>query len=310
MTARIAITGAAGLVGQNLIPRLKARGYANIVALDKHPASTRALRSLHPDIRILEVDLARTDGWQDAVGASDIVVISHAQIGGIDPQAYIDNNVIATQRVIDALKPRNNAYLVGISSSAVESAASDWYVETKTQRERIYANSGLPYAILRPTLMFGPFDRKHVAWLARFMRKTPVFPIPGRGEYLRQPLYAGDFCEIIISCIERRPNGAVYNISGLEQITFIELMRLVKVVTGAKAAFVNIPYDLFHALLSLYTAFDRDPPFTTKQLEALATPDVFEVIDWPTMFGVTSTPLLAALEATFHDPTNSQIMEI
>ena len=38
------------------------------------------------------------------------------------------------------------------------------------------------------------------------------------------------------------------------------------------------------ACLRLYALFDRDPPFTTKQLEALVTPDIFEVIDWPGIF--------------------------
>ena len=54
----------------------------------------------------------------------------------------------------------------------------------------------------------------------------------------------------------------------------------------ARAPIVRIPYGVFWALLKAYALFDRDPPFTTKQLEALVTPDVFEVIDWPAIFGV------------------------
>jgi hypothetical protein len=47
--------------------------------------------------------------------------------------------------------------------------------------------------------MFGWFDRKHLGWLSRFMKKVPVFPIPGHGRYMRQPLYGGrDFANIII----------------------------------------------------------------------------------------------------------------
>ncbi|WP_445492848.1 NAD-dependent epimerase/dehydratase family protein [Rhodopseudomonas sp. RCAM05734] len=305
---RIAITGAAGLVGQNLIPRLKARGYTNLVAIDKHRANTQILRRLHPDIRVIEADLAHDDGWQEAVGDSDIVVVSHAQIGGIDPQAFADNNVVATRRVVEVLQAEGKAYVVGISSSVVESAASDAYTETKAEQERIYVSSGLPHVVLRPTLMFGWFDRKHVAWLSRFMQKTPVFPIPGSGEYARQPLFAGDLCDIIMSCIERRPNGEAYNISGLEKITYIDLMRAVKSVTGARTAIVKIPYGLFHGLLSLYAMFDRDPPFTTKQLEALVTPDIFEVIDWPGIFSVSPTPLNVALRTTFQDPKYSKIV--
>ena len=53
--------------------------------------------------------------------------------------------------------------------------------------------------------------------------------------------------------------------------------------------------------------FDRNPPFTTHQLKALITPDVFEVIDWPEIFGVRATPLDEALEETFCHPEYSQI---
>ncbi len=71
---------------------------------------------------------------------------------------------------------------------------------------------------------------------------------------------------------------------------------------------MRIPYSLFWALLWIYGLFDRDPPFTTKQLEALVTPDVFEVIDWPGIFGVTATPLRRALEQTFQHPEYSKIV--
>ena len=308
MTLRIAVTGAAGLVGQNLIPRLKTRGFTDIVAIDKHPANTAILRRLHPDIRVIEANLAVDDGWQDAVAACDVVVVCHAQIGGLDPNAFEQNNVIATRRLIEVVEANTRTYLVHLSSSVVESEAVDWYTESKEQQERIVVQSGLPHVVLRPTLMFGWFDRKHIGWLARFMQRVPVFPIPGNGRYLRQPLYVGDLCEIIMSCIDNRPNNAGYNISGQEKITYIDLMRDVKKACGARAAIMRIPYSLFWRLLWTYGLFDRDPPFTTKQLEALVTPEVFEVIDWPGIFGVTATPLHRALEQTFQHPEYSKIV--
>ena len=71
---------------------------------------------------------------------------------------------------------------------------------------------------------------------------------------------------------------------------------------------VRVPYALFWAMLYAYGLVDRDPPFTTKQLEALVTPDVFEEIDWPGIFGVRATPLREALAETFRNPTYSQIV--
>ena len=308
MNYRIAVTGAAGLVGQNLIPRLKAGGFSGIVAIDKHPTNTAVLRRLHPDIQIIQADLASDDGWQEAVAACDVVIVCHAQIGGLDPEAFQRNNVTATERLLEVVRAApGRPRLVHLSSSVVESAAVDWYTETKEKQEQLVVGSGLPHVVLRPTLMFGWFDRKHLGWLARFMRRTPIFPVPGSGRYLRQPLYAGDFCDIILSCVQAKPNNAVYNISGQEKIHYVDLIRETRRAVGARAVIMRIPYFAFWLLLWTYGLFDRNPPFTTKQLKALVTPDIFEVIDWPGIFGVTPTPLRTALEQTFQNPEYSKI---
>ena len=185
--------------------------------------------------------------------------------------------------------------------------AVDFYTETKKSQEAMVIACGIKHAVLRPTLMFGWFDRKHLGWLARFMRRVPVFPIPGSGRYIRQPLYVGDFCNIIVAAVKQEITGT-YNISGQEQIDYIDLIRAVKDVSRSKAVIQKLPYPVFWLLLSTYSIFDRNPPFTTKQLRALVTPDVFEVIDWPGIFGVRATPLREALHETFNDPVYSAII--
>jgi nucleoside-diphosphate-sugar epimerase len=304
---KIVITGAAGLVGQNLIARLKQRGTDTIVAIDKHGANTRLLAGLHPDIQVIEADMAEPGPWQQALSGADSIVIGHAQIGGLVEQEFTRNNVTATQRLLDAVRAMGGCHLVHLSSSVINSAAVDFYTESKKAQEKLVVASGNPVVVLRPTLMFGWFDRKHMGWLARFMQRVPVFPIPGNGRYLRQPLYAGDLCQIIIACLDQRISGAAHNISGLERIDYIDLMRAVKQASGAKAAIVTIPYGLFWLLLRGYALINRNPPFTTQQLQALVTPDVFEVIDWPGIFGVTATPLKDALRETFQHPRYSAI---
>lgn len=304
---KIAVTGAAGLVGQNLVPRLKARGGYEIVALDKHPANIRILRRLHPDIRVVEADLAEAGGWTAALDGVEAVVVGHAQIGGLAEREFQRNNIAATERLLEAVAARGGCRLVHISSSVVKSAAVDWYTETKKAQERLVLQSGNQCVVLRPTLMFGWFDRKHLGWLARFMRRAPVFPVPGSGRYLRQPLYAGDFCDIIAACLDGRLSGAQHDISGQERIEYIDLIRLVREACEVRTPIVKVPYRLFWALLRAYALMDRDPPFTTKQLEALVTPDEFEVTDWPGIFGVRSTPLKEAMIKTFRDPRYASV---
>jgi nucleoside-diphosphate-sugar epimerase len=287
-----------------------AKGFTEIVAIDKHPTNVRILEKYQPGIRVLNQDLAEGDskanGWQAELEGCQALVIAHAQIGGVEPAEYVRNNVVATERLLEAALRRKVPYIVSISSSVVNSLAVDNYTETKKAQEALVASSGIKQVVLRPTLMFGWFDRKHVGWLARFMQRVPVFPIPGSGKFLRQPLYAADFCDVIVSSILNETTGA-YNVTGQERIDYIDLIRAVKRATRAKARIVKVPYGFFRVLLKANALLDKNPAFTVKQLEALVTPDVFEVINWPEIFGVRATPLQQALEATFRDPVYSQI---
>ena len=309
MTApiRVLIPGAAGLVGQNLINRIAGDPALSITGVDKHPANTATLRRLQPRITIIESNLAHEDGWQTAAREADVVVIGQAQIGGLVEQEFIDNNITATARLLAVLAARDiPPRLIHLSSSVVNSAADDWYVRSKREQERLVVESGLPAAVLRPTLMFGWFDRKHLGWLARFMRQVPVFPVPGHGGYLRQPLYAGDFAAIIAACIRDGRVGA-WNISGREKLSYLDLIRALRAANRLRTPIIRIPIGLFALLLRGAALVSSNPPFTVKQLEALVTPDVFEVIDWPGIFGVAATPLAAALEETFQHPIFSTV---
>ena len=84
---------------------------------------------------------------------------------------------------------------------------------------------------------------------------------------------------------------------GAGAIAYIDLIRLIQdIARRARPAIVHIPYRLFWLAAAAYALVDRNPPFTTKQLEALVIPEVFEVIDWPAIFGVRATPLREALD--------------
>jgi nucleoside-diphosphate-sugar epimerase len=306
-STRIVLPGGAGLVGQNLVAQLKRQGYDNLVVLDKHRNNLEILRKMHPDIAVEYADLADRGDWEGLLAGADVVVMLQAQIGGNDFSQFQRNNIDSTRNVLDAMKANGVPYLVHISSSVVESVANDWYTNTKKEQETMVAECDIPHVILRPTLMFGWFDRKHLGWLSRFMQKVPVFPIPGHGRYMRQPLYAGDFCNIIISCIENKSTGN-YNISGQEKVDYIDIIREIKRAIRSHTLILKIPYWLFHALLTIWAVFDRDPPFTTQQLSALVARDEFEVIDWPAIFGITATPFAKAIDITYNDPAYSPVV--
>ena len=306
--SKIVLTGAAGLVGQNLVVELESQGYSNLVAIDKHDYNLGILRKLHPGVRCVSADLAEPGAWQDEFAGAACVVQLHAQITGKHPGPFVRNNIDASRRVLEAMRAHAVPYLVHVSSSVVVSLADDDYTRTKKAQEKLVAESGIPHCILRPTLMFGWFDPKHLGWLSRFMARTPVFPIPGDGKYMRQPLYERDFCRCIAVCLEREPRGATWDIVGDTRVDYVDIIRTIKRAKGLHTAIVHIPLGLFRFLLRLYAVFSRKPPFTADQLKALTAGDDFKGVDTQAVFGITQTPFGDAVRESYCDNRYSGIV--
>ncbi|HWH41240.1 MAG TPA: NAD(P)-dependent oxidoreductase [Usitatibacter sp.] len=305
---RILVTGAAGLVGQNLVLMLRQRGYEDIVAVDKHAGNLQVLRRLVPEARIRVADLAEPGEWEALFDPQTVVVMLHAQITGKYPGEFVRNNVEATRRVLEAIARRGAAFVVHVSSSVVNSAANDDYTNTKKTQETLVRESAVPHCVLRPTLMFGWFDPKHLGWLSRFMEKTPVFPIPGHGRYMRQPLYIRDFCRALVWAIENRPAGKAYDVVGAERIDYIEVIRAIKRVKRLKTLIVHVPVRLFRLMLKSYALVSRKPPFTADQLDALCAGDDFKGVDTEQVFGFRQTPFDEALRESYCDPRYSHVL--
>lgn len=305
---KIVLTGAAGLVGQNLIVELKAQGFTNLVAIDKHAYNMAILRQLHPDVVAIEADVAEGGDWEQMLEGAACVVQLHAQITSKFTAEFVRNNIDATKVVLDAIKRHAVPYLVHISSSVVVSVANDDYTNTKKAQEKLVVESGVRHTILRPTLMFGWFDPKHFGWLSRFMAKTPVFPIPGDGRYMRQPLYERDFCRCIVDCIVRERNGDIYDVVGNTRIDYVDIIHTIKKAKGLRTWIVHIPYGFFGFLLRVYAVFSGKPPFTADQLKALSAGDDFKGVDTEVVFGVKQTPFAEAVRESYCDPAYSHIV--
>ena len=306
--AKLVLTGAAGLVGQNLIVELKAQGYTNLVAIDKHEYNLGILSRLHPDVTVIQADLAEEGDWTNAFAGAACAVQLHAQITGKFRDLFVRNNIDATRRVLAATRTHEVPYLVHVSSSVVISAADDDYTNTKKAQEHLVVESGIAHCVLRPTLMFGWFDPKHLGWLSRFMSKVPIFPIPGDGRYMRQPLYERDFCRCIVRCIESQPPGTVYDVVGDTRIDYVDIIKTIKRAKNLHTMIVHIPYGLFRFLLRTYAVFSGKPPFTADQLEALTAGDEFQGVDTERVFGVRQTPFSEAIRESYCDPRYSSIV--
>lgn len=256
-------------------------------------------------MRTVCADVAEPGAWEHEFSAGDSLVMLHAQITGKGRDIFDRNNIAATELVLGAAKRAGVEYVVHVSSSVVNSLAADHYTETKKAQEELFLRSGIPGVVLRPTLMYGWFDPKHFGWLARFMDRVPIFPIPGSGRYMRQPLYNRDFCRAILWCLKNRPNGQIYDLVGTERVDYIDIIREIRNVKKSRTLIMKIPYSAFYVLLKLYGLASDRPPFTTDQLKALTAGDDFRGVDIYQTFGFHPTPFRQGIEETFCHPVYS-----
>lgn len=154
---------------------------------------------------------------------------------------------------------------VSVTNPSLESSFA--YFRGKATLERDIAGSGLPYAIVRPTLIFGPKDIlvNNIAWL---LRRFPVFIVPGDGSYLVQPVSAGDTARI---CVEaaRAEQNVVIDAAGPETFAFEELVALVRAAVGSRARLVHGPVGAVLGLARVFGAISRDVLLTREELDGL-----------------------------------------
>ena len=214
---KVFLPGGAGLVGLNLIEKILAlHDDWEILVVDKKLEAIEIGKKLFPKVRFLCENLTYRGNqtWYKEIIDYECCVILQAEIGNLDKNQFELNNVLSTKTILKELKNSKINRIIHISSSVVNSVSKDLYTETKIKQENLVLQEFPEALVLRPTLMFGWFDRKHLGWLFRFMKKIPFFPIPGRGRFKRQPLFVGDSCKIIVKAIEDQSISGIFNISG------------------------------------------------------------------------------------------------
>lgn len=285
---KVLLAGGAGLVGQSLLKVLN-HSDLQITVADKDRILLNKLRSVYLDITFINIDLSDSDAVKKLALSFDCIVMMQALIKGYKYFHFHQDTVASTQNLLAQIKNQKvSPYLIHVSSSVINSKADDFYTRSKREQEQLVKNSGLKKVILRPTLMYGDGDNKHFYALINLMRKFPFLPIPGSGKYIRQPLYAIDFARVIKDCIQE-PKEGIFNISGLELITFKDCLIKFKQHYHCYSLIIPIPIFMFRLLLRITAFITKKVPFTEQQLEALIIPETFERINWPLIFNTTYT---------------------
>ena len=126
---------------------------------------------------------------------------------------------------------------------------------------------GIPYAIIRPTLVFGEGDLllNNIAWA---LRRFPVFPVYGSGDYQVQPVYVED---LAAQAVESgfQSGSSVADAAGPETFSFKALLRLLASSMGVRSRLLHTPPSLALALTGLVGLLMRDLALTRDEVDGL-----------------------------------------
>ena len=142
-----------------------------------------------------------------------------------------------------------------------------YYFKGKAVMEKTLIDSGLSYAILRPTVLFGKEDIliNNIAWL---LRRFPVYAIFGDGEYRIQPSYVGDVAKLAVE-LARSSENIVCNAVGPETYSFRGLVRLIQNRVRSRAKIVHVKPTTGLLLSKALNFVTRDVLITREEIYAL-----------------------------------------
>jgi UDP-glucose 4-epimerase len=259
------VTGAAGFIGSHLCERLLTLGH-QVVGIDSFTDYYERARKeqnlagakASPDFAFEELDLVEAKLQEALRGAS--VVYHLAGQDGVRPRSggqfdrYVRNNIIATQRLLEALKETRVDRLVFAGSSSVYGDAEMFPTKesalprpvspdgvTKLAAEHmtlLYAkNFGVPAVSVRYFTVFGPRQRPDMAF-ARFMQALVdrgAIEVFGDGEQTREFTYISDAIEGTLKAAGADVTGQVFNLGGGSRSTINGVLATLEDISGLKA---------------------------------------------------------------------------
>ena len=257
---RTAVTGAAGFIGAALCRFLIQRGDEVLGIdsfLDSYPREIKEDRLAdllaQERFRFVEADLIVGE-LTELIADIDCVFHLAAQAGvrtswGGRFAAYADNNILATQRLLEAAEATGVGRLVYASSSAVYGDAAiptpedaplnplSPYAVSKLAGEQLCALYGVPTVVLRFFTVYGPKPRpdQAVCIFTRALLEGRAIRILGDGEQLRGMSYVDDVAAAILVAAERDCEGEILNVGGPDGITVNQLVGQLEEITGERA---------------------------------------------------------------------------
>lgn len=183
--------------------------------------------------------------------------------GGMTYEKAVANSLT----LIRAAEEAGIRRIVHLSITHASEASPFPYFRGKGLVEQAIRESGLSYAILRPTVIFGHEDIL-INNIAYFLRRFPVFAVFGLGDYLVQPVYVEDVADLAVRASHQEGNLTMDAV-GPEAYTFQGLVRLIAQKVHSRARIIHLPPRLAFLLIKVLGYLVHDVVLTWEEVQGL-----------------------------------------
>jgi len=258
---KIAVTGAFSYSGKYITKRLLARG-EEVITLTGHPN--------RPDpfdgkVKAYSLDFDEASMTRSLHGVDVLVNTYWVRFDkGENTQPRAVEN---TRKLINAAKAASVKRVVHISITNPSAESHLPYFWGKAANEKTVMESGMSYAILRPTVLVGDEDIliNNIAFL---LRRFPCFALPGDGFYKLQPVYVDDVAELTVEGVYSKENYVIDAV-GPDIFTFKQMIELIGEKIGAKRPLISVPPRLALFAAQFLSLFVSDVILTPEEVDGL-----------------------------------------
>jgi NADH dehydrogenase len=257
-----AVTGAFGYSGRYIIKRLLTEG-RNVITLTN---SYQRKNPFGEQVEALPFHFDKPDKLAKSLHGISVlyntywVRFNHKNFTHADA---VQNTRILFQAARDAGVKR--IVHVSITNPAEDSPLE--YFSGKARLERALIASGLSYAILRPTVLFGKEDVlvNNIAWA---LRRLPVFGVFGDGQYQLQPIYVDDLAHLAVEQGKQKENTIIDAI-GPETFTYRGLVKTIGEIIGKQRPIVSLSPRIGYAAGYIIGKIVNDVMITREEIKGL-----------------------------------------
>ncbi len=304
----ILVTGATGFIGRALIRHLSTTGQLGRVLLRPSPQSPRIPKGVPVEVAVVSLNDER--GVRAALrGVDHIYHLASASTLGRRGN-LLTTDIEGTRTLAQAARDAGIQRFIYLSHIGADRASAFPIQKAKGIAEEHIRRSGVPYTIIRSSVLFGPEDR-FTNNLAGIMRVVPfIFPIPSDGRSLIQPLWVEDLVTCLVWTLDNPETiNQTYEVGGGEYFTLRQVLETLMDVTRRRRLLVPLPVPWMRALLVMLDSLVPNFNISTYWLDYVAVNRTCPVDNLPRTFGLMPARFAYRLDYLARKPWYSILLE-